>query len=185
MLSRRHNESSLQGHSSIRWSPEAESLLQAQPWPGNLRELDNVVRRAYALASSEQCGKDKELVLCETHVREALGSRMTSGESELFNKLEEVAKTFVSVIRQRRQAGQTLSLDLIDAVRAFVVSEAFAECGTIERSLELIGRGGLLVNRNHHKFIRTEIQRVETLCSVLREDIPASIRALVTRERAG
>lgn len=38
----------------LRFAPEAEALLEAHAWPGNLRELDNEIQRAATLADAEQ-----------------------------------------------------------------------------------------------------------------------------------
>ena len=48
----------LDGHNqahgtSKRWAPGALAILAARPWPGNTRELSNVVQRAYILAEDE------------------------------------------------------------------------------------------------------------------------------------
>lgn len=39
---------------SLRLSPEAESEIASRPWPGNIRELQNAIRRAVALAQGSQ-----------------------------------------------------------------------------------------------------------------------------------
>ena len=48
MVVRRHRERLPEGEARL--APEAERRLSGQPWPGNLRQLDNIVRRAYTLA---------------------------------------------------------------------------------------------------------------------------------------
>ena len=39
-----------------RFSPEALDLLTRYPWPGNLRELENVIERSVVLASTREVG---------------------------------------------------------------------------------------------------------------------------------
>ncbi|MDX6710041.1 MAG: two-component system, NtrC family, response regulator [Blastocatellia bacterium] len=39
------------GKPSVSFSPEAQTLLERYPWPGNIRELENAVARAVALCS--------------------------------------------------------------------------------------------------------------------------------------
>jgi transcriptional regulator with PAS, ATPase and Fis domain len=39
-----------------RFSPEALDLLSRYPWPGNLRELENVIERSVVLASTREVG---------------------------------------------------------------------------------------------------------------------------------
>ena len=39
------------GKRGLRVTPEAEALLLAHPWPGNIRELENVIERAVILTT--------------------------------------------------------------------------------------------------------------------------------------
>jgi len=43
---------------SLRFSPEALRLLEAYPFPGNVRQLQNIVERAATLAESDQLGAE-------------------------------------------------------------------------------------------------------------------------------
>ena len=52
------------GHEQANIQPEAIDLLRAQPWPGNIRELENVVRKALLLSQG--------YTITEASVREAL-----------------------------------------------------------------------------------------------------------------
>ncbi|MDG1872960.1 MAG: sigma-54 dependent transcriptional regulator [Mariniblastus sp.] len=53
------------GGQKIRLSPDAADALQECNWPGNIRELENVLERASAFCESEQIGvKDLELMAC-------------------------------------------------------------------------------------------------------------------------
>lgn len=45
---------STQQEAGMRFSPAAIAMLEAQPWPGNIRELRNVVTKAAVLARSEE-----------------------------------------------------------------------------------------------------------------------------------
>lgn len=52
-------------------SPEAMSALQRYPFPGNVRELENILERAYTLSDSH-CIQVRDLALPETAAAEAL-----------------------------------------------------------------------------------------------------------------
>jgi transcriptional regulator with PAS, ATPase and Fis domain len=57
---------------SLRFSPEAISLLIRHPWPGNIRELRNVVMRAAVLSLGDEIGA-AELPMQQTANRESSG----------------------------------------------------------------------------------------------------------------
>src|SRR5262249_21320443 len=69
MLTRRHRESG--GEGAARLAPEAVGRLLEAAWPGNLRQLDNIIRRAYALALAERGGAGGHLVLERRHAERA------------------------------------------------------------------------------------------------------------------
>jgi DNA-binding NtrC family response regulator len=46
------------------YQPEAVKMLQERPWPGNIRELRNVVERLLILGGNPICAQDvKDYVL--------------------------------------------------------------------------------------------------------------------------
>ena len=47
----------LYGTAVPRLEPDAEQWLAAQPWPGNVRQLENLMHRAYALDSTGRIGR--------------------------------------------------------------------------------------------------------------------------------
>jgi len=52
----------------------AERALAQRPWPGNLRQLDTIIRRAYSLAVMAHQGQAlRDLTLEERDVAAALG----------------------------------------------------------------------------------------------------------------
>lgn len=179
MLRRRHDESCRAGLRGLAFDSCAERLLQDQDWPGNLRELDNVVRRAYALAGMELGEREGNLMVGEDHVRQALEPAIAVGRTPLLALLGSTAAAFVAEACRRQRAGQSFDLDLLDAVRGIAVGVAVAETGSIEDALSLLGRSTLLAGRNHHRFLKAEMHRVETLCTLLGEPTPASFGALV------
>lgn len=71
--------------------PEAIRLLEEQPWPGNVRQLENVVRRAMILARPCAIGCD--------HVRRALAPPVASSESGT------LAALIADALAQARKAG--------------------------------------------------------------------------------
>ena len=71
MVLRRHAESG--GGGAPRITEEAMALLLRTPWPGNLRQLDNIVRRAYAIMIADRGDAASPATLSRRHVEQALG----------------------------------------------------------------------------------------------------------------
>src|SRR5262249_5077228 len=67
---RAHREDGAAGRA--RFEPEAVKLLVSVPWPGNLRQLDNIVRRAHALRLGGQREAGEDVVVARRHVERAL-----------------------------------------------------------------------------------------------------------------
>jgi DNA-binding NtrC family response regulator len=62
-------------------------LLGSAPWPGNLRQLDNIVRRTSALLLAGQSGAGSDLVIQRRHVERALMFDTDAEPSALIGQL--------------------------------------------------------------------------------------------------
>ncbi|MBU8899288.1 sigma-54-dependent Fis family transcriptional regulator [Corallococcus sp. H22C18031201] len=164
MVNRRHRERQPEGHARL--TPETERLLVASSWPGNLRQLDNIVRRAYTLAMVEHAGASGELVLEERHVARALDYEQAPAGRPIPEALRAAAQAFVSEARRRNAP---LDLDLADAFRGLVLAMAIRQVGRDE-AFRLLGRESLVKNRNHHKALKRELEKVDALYKALGED---------------
>jgi len=159
MAQRRHQESSPGG--TVRLTPEAQQKLAGNSWPGNLRQLDNIIRRSYTLAMVEQGGAKPELLVHERHVRQALDYEGgAESPHSLVNALCQAAHAFVQEA-QHRQA--PLDIDLAECFRGFVLGTAVRQVGKDE-AFRLVGREALVKTRNHHKALRRELEKVSLLC---------------------
>ena len=156
-------------------TPEAQRVLAGAPWPGNLRQLDNIIRRAYTLSIVESGGVLQDAVLSVEHVKRALGyeeesKRVKVAEADGTRKLAEVlceaAEQLVAEVRRR---GAPLDLDLTEAFRGFVLGTAVQRVGRDEAFL-LLGRENLVKNRNHQKALRRELEKVDLLLRALGQD---------------
>jgi DNA-binding NtrC family response regulator len=169
MTVRRHGSESAGG---VSLTSEAERFLVAQEWPGNLRQLDNIVRRAYAVALAALGGiRSATLVLGVEHVRRAMEYESEDARGSLGAVLFGAATAFAKEA-ERRGAG-ALDLDLADAFKGFVLAAATERLGgSREEAFALLGREKLARDRNHHKVFRREIDRAEQLCRLLGERSP-------------
>ena len=161
MVQRRHDEGGSGGRAEI--SPEGLALLAGETWPGNLRQLDNIVRRAYALALAEH-GPQRTMAISPDHLRRALAYEPYDREPRLLPMMRAAAKAFVEESKRR-----SLDLDHADAFKGCVLAAALEADSDRDRVFEQLGKGALVKGRNHHKVLNREIERVEELCKAVAE----------------
>ena len=165
MAQRRQREKGREGE--VRFAEDALLELQRRPWPGNLRELDNVLRRALALAAID--GTDPPVVEARH-----LGPPPRRGPAS------------VGVAEQLQSAAQALvgaaltDLDLRDvelagALHGFVLAAAVERLDSREDAFRTLARGELVSARNHHRVLKREVTRAATLCDRLGEALPAAV----------
>ena len=167
MAERRHAASSAAERVSI--AADGEKLLAAHSWPGNLRQLDNIVRRAYALAVMGHGGQaPASLVIDDTHVRRAMAYEEHRDNQSPSDALLAAAVSLVQEA-ERRGAG-AIDLELADAFKGFVLGAAAEKFGgNRDEAFALFGRSKLAKSRNHHKVLRREIERAQEFCRALGE----------------
>ncbi|MFY0573360.1 sigma-54-dependent transcriptional regulator [Cystobacter fuscus] len=162
MADRRHRERYPEGQ--VRLTGAAEQLLTAQPWPGNLRQLDNIVRRAYAFALVDYGETAQTLTLEAHHFQQSLGYESDPVAQPLTEVLSTAAGAFVSVAQARGPGA--LDLDLADSFRGLVLAVATRRLGRDE-AFRLFGRESLIKSRNHYRTLRREIERLDALYKAL------------------
>ena len=182
MLARRHKEAS--GAGAARIAPEAVKLLASTPWPGNLRQLDNIVRRAYTLAIADWSGTGGQRLIELRHVERALAYEGGAEARPLVSEFWHVARAFVREAEQRRNRGAPLSLDLAEALRGMVLGLAVQRCASREEAFTLLGQEHLLKNRNHHRALRRELERVRELLRVVGGEISGDLSAVLAAVEA-
>ena len=173
MLRRRHSEKGASGEVAL--SAEAALALAARPWPGNLRELDNVLRRAYTLASLDAGGGDVTIEARHADQRPASAAGIRS-DSPL-HALDAAAE---GLVRSLVESSPTLeALDLPGALHGLVLAHAVGATGSREAAFRLVGRGELVRNRNHHKALRRDCERTGELFEALGEPLPDAVVAVL------
>ena len=181
MVARRHREGSARGEARL--SKAALGPLEARKWPGSLRQLDNVVRRAYALALVELGAAQGEVVLEERHVARALGYEAGEHADGPIGRLSRAAEALVDAAEKKSEMGGSLDLDLVDGLRGFVLREAASRAGGVEAAYRLLGKGVVVEHRNHKKSFRREMERVLELCRALGGAAAASGISTTSGER--
>ncbi len=169
MLRRRHRKSGLPGSVSV--SDEAAELLAAQPWPGNLRQLNNAVRRTYAVALADLAGG--AMTIQRSHVAQALSMdlvRRRSGGGDVEGMLPslEAAGRAILVEAMRRVPDEREQVFLLsDAFCALLLHLALQETGDLKSAYSLLGRDGLVASRSHHKDFRRRMARLKEIFAAL------------------
>ncbi len=91
-----------QARSPPQLSPEALELLEAEPWPGNVRQLANILERASILAEGPRMGASELSLLLE-----GAGS---VARAEVDEAREEVRKALVEADGDKRRAAANLGI---------------------------------------------------------------------------
>lgn len=184
MLHRRALESGAGESAGI--ASEAMKLLELAPWPGNLRQLDNIVRRAYALALADRAAAAGPVTLLPRHVERALAHDGSADPRELVTHLWRAARAFLDEADRRSESGSRMSLDLCDALRGMVLGAAVQRWGSREQAYRLLGQEALLRNRNHHRAFRRELDRVRELLALLGGEVDGALASMLAEssERA-
>ncbi|HEX5217932.1 MAG TPA: sigma-54 dependent transcriptional regulator [Verrucomicrobiae bacterium] len=100
------------------FSPEAEQALQRYDWPGNLRELRNVVERSVILAESDRV----ELSDLPEELHQLLDTGLSSnvqlgGDFSLQELEQEHIRRVVRRVKPRKKAAQILGIDSVTLYR--------------------------------------------------------------------
>ncbi len=184
MLARRHQERE-GGGGSARFAPDASKLLLATAWPGNLRELDNIVCRAYALLLAGEASAGADLVVQRHHVERALTFDGGADPPALVELLWRAARGFVDEAERRRAAGKTLPLEHAEAFRGMVLGAALLHTGQRDEAFALLGEEQLLKNRNHHRALKRELHRARDLVRALGGELDTELDAILDAEADG
>lgn len=175
MLARRHADTSTKGACTL--AEDAAQLLTAQPWPGNLRQLDNILRRAYSLALMvTTAGGSGNLTLTRREIAQALayespGAPSPAGAAAAATSLADALAAAARAVVAAAERRGGLDLDLCDGLRGMVLATA-AESHGREEAFRLLGKEALVKGRNHHKAWKREIARATELCAASGEPAP-------------
>jgi DNA-binding NtrC family response regulator len=147
-------------------APQVVEALRLYPWPGNLRQLDNVVRRAYAFAVASGFEGAGPLVE-KHHVVQAMAFE-GAGEESLTTRLWSIARELAREAVRRGEADDELfPLELMDGFRGMVLGAAVQYLSSRERAFRLFDREHLLTGRNHHRALKREVRRTDRLVQAL------------------
>ncbi len=159
MLARCYREDGGSGTATL--AAAAVERLQHSEWPGNLRQLDNIVRCSYAFARAEYGDAVPAFVLHERHVEQALLFESDVPAGSLMKLLVASARAFVRELERGRELSPRPMVDTADVLRALITVVAVQHTGgDREAAFRLLGKESLLKSRNHHRELRKALQRI-------------------------
>ena len=164
MAQRRHREQNADGSCHV--AIDATTVLINRAWPGNLRQLDNVIRRAYSIAAAG-INTDSNVVIRLSDINLALQMDGSKAHSDLFSALLEAAAAFVDEAVLRNQDGVKLKIEHCNAFTGLVIQQALNRLKTRKAVYLLFGRETQIENRNYNREINRELDRLRALLSVL------------------
>lgn len=173
MLARRHRQSAFAA--SVSLSPGAARWLSVQPWPGNLRQLDNLIRRSYAVALAERDanGAASPMIIGQRHVERAAGLGVATSSSPLLSSLRQTARAFLAEAMRRAESGVALApleLEHAQAFAGLVLEEGLQQLGDLKETYRALGATQVLRSRNHWREYRREQDRLARLIEVLGQE---------------
>jgi transcriptional regulator with AAA-type ATPase domain len=153
----------------VRLAADAIQALLSHPWPGNLRQLDNVIRRTYAFALAGRGAAEGQLLVEKRHVERALAFEDAGDSNTVTERVWRAAQALAREAMRRKQQenAEPLTLEMVDGVRGMVLGAAVQFLDSREQAFELFQRKHLLTGRNHHRALKRELERTIQLVHAL------------------
>lgn len=92
-------------------SPQVESILNSYEYPGNVRELENIIQRAVALADGER------IRLCDLPARFRKNAGHEIDDMESLVTLEEVEKRYIAQVLEKTDYNKNMASAILDIPR--------------------------------------------------------------------
>jgi DNA-binding NtrC family response regulator len=164
--------------STCKIAQEAVALLEQTAWPGNLRQLDNVLRRAYALAISAGDGEEMQITVEDVRTALVLDGASSAPDDSFIDSLAATARAFVQLRLAGAMEGTALHNQMLHGNLLFAMTWAIAlqELGEDhDRVAKLIGKETSLRSRNYHKELRREMRKLSALHDVYGKTLPDEV----------
>ena len=176
MVARAHRERSADGEAGI--DDAAIALLEASPWPGNLRQLDNVLRRAFMLAAGPTPERTVRVDADDVRAALALDGAGNQNGGTFIDSLAASARAFLhsrlaGSADDARPNPEMLHGNLLFAMTWAVALEELGD--DHNRIAQLIGKENSLRSRNYHKELRREMRKLAALHQTYGRQVPAEV----------
>jgi DNA-binding NtrC family response regulator len=152
---------------SIVFAGAARRLLKDQIWPGNIRQLDNTLRRSVALAGPVEAGSC-ELQVSESHVANSLSmDNVAGGRNAFLGALESTARAYLA------QPNPDHTILKNNPLFALTWALASVDSGNIETTAKLVGKRQSILSRNYQREFDREVGKLRDLYLKLGEPAPS------------
>ncbi|MFO0593223.1 MAG: sigma 54-interacting transcriptional regulator [Polyangiaceae bacterium] len=163
MLRRRHESGGGVGEPVL--ESDAAEALRRQDWPGNLRQLDNIIRRAYVLSLVDVGGSIERVRISLNHVVLALSYEAQGTSRGVLHLMELAAEAFAAAVEERAD-GKALNLDHAEGFKGMVIDAARRrfpgdENESIRKAFILLGKQDSVSSRNHLGIHRREVEKLD------------------------
>lgn len=170
MLNRRHASTGQTSEATI--TQDAAGKLVKHDWPGNLRQLDGIIRRAYALAQIDHSSAADGIALRAEHIERALQYEGKGSPRTLLDHLDSAAEAFVAEAERRTETGIRLDMDLADSFKGLVIEAAKRRWSpedkdAVKKAFLLLGKEATVKSRNHWATYEREFEKVQELRRIL------------------
>ena len=98
------------GENIIGINAKAINILKSYSWPGNIRELENVIERAVVLASGKELTPDLLPILLEAQSADEIGIGIPLEQALLKFKKQFIIKTLLSTNNNQTKAAELLQI---------------------------------------------------------------------------
>ena len=151
-------------------SIQAIELLLKQDWPGNLRQLDNLIRRSFALALALNLNNNCLIIEVE-QIKQSLSldeiknnSHSTVHKKEnapknLSTELWHCAEVFVDLAIKKSKENQILNLNETEIFKGYVLSVALKKFMNKKQVYQLFGKDIAIKNRTYQREIKRELDK--------------------------
>ena len=164
-------------HHTVELDAEAKEFLARLPWPGNLRELDNLMRRTHTLATFEV--PEGPIRVDARLIQQALAFEgRRRGGSPALEAVVAALRDFIAELEAREPWLDLGAVDFPNALHGLLLWAALDRIDDREQVFHLLGRPELTKNRNHHRALRRDLRRAAELFEAMGISVPPILAAL-------
>ncbi len=152
---------------------DALDVLIGRMWNGNLRQLDNVVRRAYAYSLLELGPGAEVVVVSSANLTRAVSDELDehvreNDDASVAAQMKAAARSFAEEALQRAKSDRPLPLALAEAFRAMVLDAALEACDKDrDVALDALGLGNVIRDRNQYRVFKREAELLQRFYAAL------------------